>query len=457
MVFSSSLFLFIFLPIVLLGYYFSNDKAKNIWLLLSSIIFYSWGEPKYVIIMLFSIVINYILGIMISRYEHIVIRKSLLFLAVIFDIGILIAFKYTNFIVNNLNSVFKTNIMIKDIALPIGISFFTFQILSYIIDVYRENVKAQKNILKLGLYISFFPQLIAGPIVRYIDIEEQLDKREITLSQTYAGVKRFMLGFTKKVLIADTVAQAADLAYGLQNISGVLAWIGGVAYMLQIYYDFSGYSDMAIGMGKMFGFDFMENFNYPYISKSIKEFWRRWHISLSIWFRDYVYIPLGGSRCSKFETNRNLLIVFALTGIWHGASWNFVFWGLYYGIFLLLERTLLGNILKKIPVAFQHLYTLIIVYVGWIFFRADSITSAFHYIKGLFLFNEASWNLARQYFNLELIFFMIVGILFAAPIFSRIEKKCNKAVLDSMIIIMFIISILWLVGRGFSPFLYFRF
>ena len=457
MVFSSSLFLFIFLPIVLLGYYFSNDKVKNIWLLLSSIIFYSWGEPKYVIIMLFSIVINYILGIMISRYEHIAIRKSLIFLTVIFDIGILIAFKYTNFIVNNLNSVFKTNIMIKDIALPIGISFFTFQILSYIIDVYRENVKAQKNILKLGLYISFFPQLIAGPIVRYIDIEKQLDKREMTLNQTYVGIKRFMLGFTKKVLIADTLAQAANLAYGLQNISGVLAWIGGAAYMLQIYYDFSGYSDMAIGMGKMFGFDFMENFNYPYISKSIKEFWRRWHISLSIWFRDYVYIPLGGSRYSKFKTNRNLLIVFALTGIWHGASWNFVFWGLYYGILLLLERTFLENILKKIPIVFQHLYTLIIVYVGWIFFRADSITSAFHYIKGLFLFNEASWNLARQYFNLELIFFMILGILFTAPIFSRIEKKCNKAVLDSIIIIMFIISILWLVGRGFSPFLYFRF
>lgn len=373
------------------------------------------------------------------------------------DIGILIIFKYTNFIVNNLNAVFKTDIVIKDIPLPIGISFFTFQILSYIIDVYRKNVKAQKNILKLGLYISFFPQLIAGPIVRYIDIEDQLNKREITLDKAYAGIRRFMIGFTKKVLIADTVAQTADFAYGLHDITGPLAWWGGIAYMMQIYYDFSGYSDMAIGLGKIFGFDFMENFNFPYISKSIKEFWRRWHISLSIWFRDYVYIPLGGSRCSKLKTYRNLLIVFLLTGIWHGASWNFVLWGLYYGAFLLLEKTEFGNVLKRMPVVCQHIYTLVVVYVGWIFFRAESLGAALCYIKGLFIFDKTSWSLASQYFNLEFTFFVIASVVFAMPVFTYIERKCNKVVMDSIVIVVFIVSILWLVGRGFSPFLYFRF
>ena len=343
MVFSSSFFLFIFLPVVLLGYYFCNEKFRNIWLLFTSIVFYSWGEPRYVIIMLFSIVINYVLGIMIDKYENRRLKKLFLCWAVVIDIGILIVFKYTNFIINNLNNIFDTNIVVKNIALPIGISFFTFQILSYVIDVYRKNVNVQKDIFKLGLYISFFPQLIAGPIVRYIDIEHQLNRRDISINQMYAGIKRFMIGFAKKVLIADTVGQIADMVYGLEEVSGLLGWMGAGAYMIQIYYDFSGYSDMAIGLGKMFGFDFMDNFNYPYISKSVKEFWRRWHISLSIWFRDYVYIPLGGNRCSKYKTSRNLLVVFMLTGIWHGASWNFVFWGMYYGVFLLLEKTMWGG------------------------------------------------------------------------------------------------------------------
>ena len=343
-VFSSSFFLFIFLPVVLLGYYFCNEKFRNIWLLFTSIVFYSWGEPRYVIIMLFSIVINYVLGIMIDKYENRRLKKLFLCWAVVIDIGILIVFKYTNFIINNLNNIFDTNIVVKNIALPIGISFFTFQILSYVIDVYRKNVNVQKDIFKLGLYISFFPQLIAGPIVRYIDIEHQLNRRDISINQMYAGIKRFMIGFAKKVLIADTVGQIADMVYGLEEVSGLLGWMGAGAYMIQIYYDFSGYSDMAIGLGKMFGFDFMDNFNYPYISKSVKEFWRRWHISLSIWFRDYVYIPLGGNRCSKYKTSRNLLVVFMLTGIWHGASWNFVFWGMYYGVFLLLEKTMWGGV-----------------------------------------------------------------------------------------------------------------
>lgn len=461
MVFSSAIFLLIFLPVVLLGYYICNDKFKNIWLLLVSLLFYSWGEPRYILIMLFSIVINYIFGIALDLCKKQIARNTILIIAVTADIGILILFKYMNFIVNNINAAFHQNIIIDEIALPIGISFYTFQILSYVIDVHQKKVRggAQRNILKLGLYISFFPQLIAGPIVRYVDIEKQIDVREVNADKLYSGVRRFMVGFTKKVLIADNVSQIADIAYNMENISGALAWIGAAAYMVQIYFDFSGYSDMAIGLGKMFGFDFLENFNYPYISKSIQEFWRRWHMSLSGWFRDYVYIPLGGSRCSTIKAYRNLIVVFLLTGFWHGASWNFVVWGLYYAFFLVIEKAFLGRLLQKLPWLLQRIYTLFIVFIGWIFFRAESLGQALSYIKGLFTLSGEGVRKAMYYLNPETVTFLVIGIVFSAPIFSYLGKRTESRgwIMDGAILVLFSISVLYLTGSGFSPFLYFRF
>ena len=338
MVFSSVLFLFGFLPIVLFVYFLSHPRYRNLVLLLASLFFYAWGEPKNVLLMLASIAVNYSLGLLIESKSK--GRKLFLILSLVFNLGMLFYFKYLNFAADIWAGITGHSLGIKDIALPIGISFFTFQIMSYVIDVYRENVPAQKSIIDLALYISLFPQLIAGPIVRYVDVEAQIKHRECSWAKAYDGATRFMIGFAKKVLIADQLAVLVDLVFdragvGYHSIAG--HWIGAVAYALQIYYDFSGYSDMAIGLGKLFGFDFLENFNYPYISRSIQEFWRRWHISLSTWFRDYLYIPLGGSRKGTVRTYINLIIVFLATGIWHGASFNFVVWGLYYAVFLVLE------------------------------------------------------------------------------------------------------------------------
>ncbi len=338
MVFSSVVFLFVFLPVTIGVYFISNDAFKNIWLLATSLFFYSWGEPKCIILMLLSICINYILGLVINKAKEKKICILILVFTIVVNVGILLYFKYFNFFIYNINRILTSKISVRSIALPIGISFYTFQSMSYVIDVYRNHVRVQKNILKLGLYISFFPQLIAGPIIRYIDIEKYLDKRNIDINKIYNGVKKFAVGFSKKVLIADQLAVLADTVFEQNGISALIAWVGAIAYSLQIYFDFSGYSDMAVGLGKIFGFEFMNNFNYPYISGSVKEFWRRWHISLSAWFKDYVYIPLGGSRCSKFRAGLNLVIVFLLTGFWHGASWNFIIWGLYYAVFLILER-----------------------------------------------------------------------------------------------------------------------
>lgn len=460
MVFSSSVFLFVFLPIVIAGYFLCNGKVRNLWLLLTSLYFYAWGEPKYILLMLISILFNYVMGIGIELlHKRKNIQKVLLAVGCIIDLGALLLFKYADFFVDNVNLLFGKTLQPVGLLLPIGISFYTFQTMSYIIDVYRKEVKAQRNIIYLGLYVSFFAQLIAGPIVRYSDIEKQIASRKISLDHFYSGMMRFILGFSKKVLLADNVAVTANWAFGLQDLSAPAAWTGIIAYTLQIYLDFSGYSDMAIGIGKIFGFDFMENFNFPYISASIREFWRRWHISLSTWFRDYVYIPLGGSRKGNLNTYRNLFIIFFLTGFWHGASWNFIIWGMYYGIFLILERIFLGKLLEKLPRFFGHCYTLAIVMFGWIFFRAEGLTAAIHYIKALFRFNSDSVLQWQITVTGEQVFFIMAGILCSLPLGRWIGNRIrvNPWISDIAKMAVFICAIFYLVGRGFSPFLYFRF
>lgn len=463
MIFSSVLFLFIFLPIVMAIYFLIYGRLKNVWLLIASLFFYSWGEPQYVFLMLVSILVNYILGIIMEiarQKKRLFYSNVCLSCTILFDIGMLFYFKYFDFFVRNINQLFSVSIQLKNIALPIGISFYTFQIMSYVIDVYRGKVQAQRNILNLGLYISFFPQLIAGPIVRYIDIENQIRERKVHLDQVYQGMRFFIVGFSKKILLADQLASLVDSIFMRNGISAPSAWIGIVAYSLQIYFDFSGYSDMAIGLGKIFGFEFVKNFDFPYISKSIKEFWRRWHISLSTWFKDYVYIPLGGSRCKPWRSYVNLIIVFFLTGFWHGASWNFIVWGLYYVIFLIIERTWLGTRLEKLPVVLRHLYALFVIIIGWVFFRANDLTSALVYIKNMFVWNQDSWKDLYINMNKEYAFFMATGMIFSTPLVSRIGEKIaliSDVLYDIILGLIFVLAISYMLGSGFSPFLYFRF
>ncbi|MCM1081981.1 MAG: MBOAT family protein [Clostridium sp.] len=456
MVFSSEVFLFIFLPIIIIVYHLVGRRFKNICLFLASLFFYAWGEPVYVLLLLASIAVNYVVGLLFDVFRHkVTAKKIVLVIACIGNICFLGYFKYITFLVMNLNRL-GTNLLVPDVKLPIGISFYTFQILSYVIDAYRGRVKIQHNILSLGLYVSLFPQLIAGPIVRYSDIEKEIDKRSSTAEDFYLGAKRFMFGFAKKVVIADTVCKIADTAFLATDLSMNMAWLGIIAYAAQIYFDFSGYSDMAIGLGRMFGFHFSENFNYPYISKSIKEFWRRWHISLGSWFRDYVYIPMGGSRCSKARTYFNLIFVFALTGLWHGASWNFVAWGLYYAFFLVLER-IFGNFFEKIPAIIKHVYAVVVILVGWVFFRAEGLTAAFHYIRAM-----VSFEIDQSPFisiSIEGAFMLIVAILLSMPVYKGIERVTEKKqwITDIMAVLCFMLGIMYMVGAGFSPFLYYRF
>ena len=473
MVFSSFVFLIYFLPITVLGYYLMPGKGKNLWLLLASLIFYAWGEPKYIILMLVSILINYGLGLLIEKENSQAGRKAWMIFSVIYNLGILVWFKYLHFFADTVDSVFglslvKQHPFLETITMPIGISFFTFQILSYVIDVYRKEVKAQRNPLKLALYISLFPQLIAGPIVRYIDVAEQIEHRTITFDKAYRGTVRFMRGFIKKVLLSNTLAQVATMAFDDKLAVGSMsmAWIGIICYSLQIYFDFSGYSDMAIGLGKIFGFDFLENFNYPYISGSVREFWRRWHISLSSWFRDYLYIPLGGSRKGAWRTYRNLFIVFFVTGLWHGASYNFILWGLFHGVFLVLERWKLGAFLERIPQVFRHIYTLLIVMIAWVFFRAETLPEAGQYLLQMVNVTHCNWNAVYTNINPEQVTFMILGILFSLPVVDRfterfVENGRRKQVWNSLYLAVvgggFILSICYMTGSGFNPFIYFRF
>ena len=472
MVFSSINFLFLFLPLVLLLILVSRGVFRNYILILASLIFYAIGEKGFVLIMLASIVMNYCFARLIDSWKSNENRvRIILALSVFSNLLLLFVFKYLNFIIRNLNlplTQLNVSISVPDIHLPIGISFFTFQAMSYVIDVYRQVVVSQKKLSNIFLYISMFPQLIAGPIVRYIDIEKQLDERRITLADFESGIVRFITGLAKKVLIANNMALVADGVFNSQveHLSTGYAWLGLIAYTLQIYFDFSGYSDMAIGLGKIFGFRFLENFNYPYISKSVKEFWRRWHISLSTWFRDYLYIPLGGNREGKYRTYLNLFVVFFLTGLWHGAEWTFIIWGLYHGFFLIIERAGFDRIIKRSGISF--IYTIFVVMIGWVFFRAPDIGYAFEFIILLFSFNFNSfvdYN-ALRYINYEFLIYLFAGVIFSAPVLPVISGKIRlisfpglyyRILVYSNTIILFFVSIVYLAKGSYNPFIYFRF
>jgi len=468
MLFSSLTFLFIFLPIILLIYYISKDKYKNYILLIFSLIFYSWGEPKYIILMLLSIFFNYYFAIFIDKFNNKKnLRKTIFIISIIFNIGLLFGFKYLGFFTNSVSNLFSLNIPSLNISLPIGISFYTFQILSYVVDVYKKDVAVQKNIFNLGTYIVLFPQLIAGPIVRYSTIEKELNSRKHTLENFSNGIRRFIIGLGKKVIIANNMAIIADTIFNnalSSNYNGLILIFGTLAYTFQIYFDFSGYSDMAIGLGKMFGFEFLENFDYPYISRSITEFWRRWHMSLSTWFRDYVYIPLGGNRVSKLKWIRNILVVWTLTGLWHGASWNFVLWGLYFALILLLEKILLNKILSKIPSIFRWIYTFILINIGWIIFRAENMELLIYIFKNIINFANYSISdlLSINYSLINYIPFIIMAFIFSFPLLKKINNTFYKNKLyltlkDISICFIFIISIFMLVSNSYNPFIYFRF
>lgn len=467
MVFSSTTFLFLFLPAVLILYYnpiIKNLAFRNAILIVSSIFFYAWGEPFFVLLMLASIMLNWLFGLGVSKFKNSSISKAKLFVAlsVIVNLGMMFVFKYLTFTLENINALFSSNLDTLDIALPIGISFFTFQAMSYVIDVYRGNGAVQKNPFNVALYIAFFPQLIAGPIVRYQTIASQINYRKENFNDFSDGVYRFMLGFCKKVLIANNVASVADEIFGSSEISVATAWIGAIAYTLQIFFDFAGYSEMAIGLGKMFGFHFLENFNYPYISKSVSEFWRRWHISLGSWFRDYVYFPLGGSRVKKkSRLVFNLFVVWLLTGVWHGANWTFILWGLLYFVLLAVEK--LTNFPEKLKF-FSHIYTMLFVIIGWVLFRADSLSFAFDYLKTMFFVSGAEMFDSKTLFFLDNYkFYLIAGIIACFPIAPKIKEKIkiNKNVYEFIasvaLLITFIISLTFTIKGSYNPFIYFNF
>lgn len=473
MLFSSTFFLYIFLPLILILYYAvcKKHRSRNMLLLVASLGFYAWGEPKFVLVMLLSIIVNYYFGLLVDQSRGTRKVRWHLTLMVIFNLGIMGIFKYLGFVVETINSVGGIGLTVPQIALPIGISFFTFQSISYVIDVYRGHGKVLKNPLDVGLYISFFPQLIAGPIVRYETIANEIHHRKETEEDFASGIVRFIIGLSKKVLLSNQFALIADKAYALESagtLSVGLAWLGAISYMLQIYYDFGGYSDMAIGLGRMFGFHFNENFNYPYIAKSVSDFWRRWHISLGTWFRDYVYIPLGGSRVGKVKLFRNLFVVWLLTGIWHGANWTFIMWGVYFGILLMLEKfTGLDKWLTKSKVV-GHLYTLFIVLVSWIFFRADSVGSAISYLKYMFGIGDMPIisPLTTLYFK-ENLSILIIGILAALPFSTWMKRwyamksekvqKAMKGLAMLTLSILFFTAVSYLVKGTYNPFIYFNF
>lgn len=470
MLFSSMLFLWLFLPVVFVSYYLIKKEYRNVLLLISSIIFYAWGGVSYTLIMFSSIIINYIFALLIDKAieeDNKLKKKIYLSLCIVINLSILAYFKYTDFAISIINSISKKEVIsLKNIVLPIGISFYTFQALSYVIDVYREHNKAQKNIINLALYISFFPQLIAGPIVKYHDIDTQITERTENLENISYGIKRFIYGLSKKVILANMFALSCDeiLKQPIGDIGTALAWLAAVLYTLQIYYDFSGYSDMAIGLGHMFGFKFLENFNYPYISKSVQEFWRRWHISLSTWFKEYLYIPLGGNRKGKYFTYLNLLIVFFATGLWHGASFNFILWGLWHGFFLIIERVFLGRLLEKNKLKFlNNIYVILVFVLGWVLFRANNLAHALELYKLMFSYKESFYTV-RYFFYPQTLVCFIFGILFSGifqSIFPKIKEIIFSArvyLLESIIqFLLLFICIMYLVNGTYNPFIYFRF
>ena len=472
MLFSSTIFLYLFLPTVLFFNFIVFRKSRllqNIFLLFASLFFYAWGEPKFVLVMMASIVVNWFFGLIISKKrDNKTISKLIITLDVAFNLSLLFVFKYLTFAGNVLNDITGMNLSIPSIALPIGISFFTFQAMSYVIDVYRQKGEVQTNILYVGLYISFFPQLIAGPIVRYETIADEIKNRKETVDDFFNGFARFVVGLSKKVLLANSFAiladQTFDSAKNGDSISVMFSWLGAIAYTLQIFFDFSGYSDMAIGLGRMFGFHFLENFDYPYISSSITEFWRRWHISLGTWFRDYLYIPLGGSHCSKAKNIFNLFVVWILTGIWHGANFTFLAWGLMYFILLVMEK--LTGIHKKegkVINVFKWLYTILFVVLGWVLFRASSISDATVYLKSMFGLNGNVFldGMFTGWFMQNLIL-LIIGVVLCTPIFKFLNKKTKNSniigfVKSGALICLFVLSIANLVSSSYNPFIYFNF
>lgn len=468
MVFSSLTFLFVFLPIVLLIYYISPRPLKNFVILLFSLIFYAWGEPKFIFLIILSILINYIGALQIVKNSSDTEKRKFIFITLLLiDISILFFFKYYGFIISSIGSLFGIDLVIRDIPLPLGISFYTFQQISYIIDVYTKKTKVQKNLINFAAYITMFPQLIAGPIVKYNDIESQLKNRNENLTQFSSGVHRFIIGLGKKVLLANSIGAlwSEIKVIPLNEISILTSWIGIIAFALQIYFDFSGYSDMAIGLAKMFGFEFLENFNYPYISKSVTEFWRRWHISVGTWFREYLYIPLGGNKKGNLIQIRNLFVVWFTTGLWHGASFNFIAWGIYFGVILFIEKIIFKNILNKLPSFLCHIYTLILVLIGWVIFDMNTLSSAMEYISIMFgLSNNLVVDKLSLFILSNNIVILLIGIICSTTllpnVFKKLRcslKKSNIFIIISMYLIIFILSISYLVGESFNPFLYFRF
>ncbi len=478
MLFSSISFIFYFLPAVLLCYFIVPARfrrIRNVVLLLFSLVFYGFGGPKFLFVMLFSILINNIFGLLVwytQKRKQYTISKWVLVISVLCNLGILCYYKYTNFFLENFYAVMGQQFHALEIVMPIGISFFTFQGLSYVADVYHGTAKVQKNPLHVALYISMFPQLIAGPIVRYETVAEQITCRTESVNQFASGLRRFAIGLAKKVLIGNTMGLIAAQAFGhpMMDVSSATLWLCMAAYTLHIYYDFSGYSDMAIGLGRMFGFEFLENFHYPYISKSITEFWRRWHISLSTWFRDYVYIPLGGNRCGHLQWIRNIAVVWLLTGFWHGASWNFICWGLYFGILLLIEKLWLGKYLLRIPIWMQHIYALLLIMFGWVLFNSTNMSSAWSYFAGLFgigtrcLADHQFLYLILEY-KAELIIAVIAALPWRSILMQHIKPVKFSAWMENVWIlsanaytcIILLLSVVTLVNTSFNPFIYFRF
>lgn len=473
MVFSSSVFLTVFLPLTMLVYFLvpvRYIKARNAVLLAASLIFYGWGEPKYIFVMLFSIVFNYGCGLAIGiniemKNKH--RAKPMLIFCVVGNLALLGFFKYTDFILETVNTLTDAGLGLTGIALPIGISFYTFQTMSYVIDVYRGKVKAQRNIITFGAYVTLFPQLIAGPIVRYSDVEAMLTGRRTNLEQAAEGVRRFIIGFGKKVLLANQIYIIWMELSSMETLSTAAAWLGAVAFTFQIYFDFSGYSDMAIGLGKIFGFDYLENFNYPYISRSITEFWRRWHMSLSSWFKEYVYIPLGGNRKGLGRQLVNISIVWALTGLWHGASWNFVVWGIYYGIILIIEKIGLLKVLERLPAAAGHIYSLVLIVIGWVIFATDDLGDVVHYIGIMFGSSGVLADDTFMYYFTTRIWLLIACVIGSTPLPKLVCKAVSDklegkdaaiGVLETVLLIaIMVLSVAFLVSGSYNPFLYFRF
>lgn len=472
MVFSSVIFLFYFFPLTICVYHLLNEKYKNYFLLMASLFFYAWGEPAFVFVMAGVIIANYCAGILIWRTKKNIVKKIIVFISVVINIGILVYYKYFSFLLGSVNEIGKvffarSKIPVPEIILPIGLSFFIFQGLSYVIDVYRKDTEAQKNPFKIALYISLFPQLIAGPIVRYTDISKEIENRNVKIEDAYYGFARFIVGLAKKVAIADVLAGKADQIFSLgggYQITPLIAWIGAIFYTLQIYFDFSAYSDMAIGLGRLFGFHFRENFDLPYISTSITEFWRRWHISLSLWFRDYLYIPMGGNR--KGNVYLHLIIVFCCTGIWHGANWTFVVWGIWHGIFILAERLLKKkNLCIRIPKAVRWIYTMLVVIFGWVIFRSDTIKEGIMYIVTMFGRQPYAfqWYNVWYFLDAQIVFTLVLAILLSLGVQNKLsvvmssDRTLLLGVKSIVLCVLLICSLSMVVNGNYSPFIYFRF